>query len=91
MPFNAPFTAALDQAILRRIRVKKADSAFVYAVLEACEGITGYSTLEGAPSDDWRDLELQVPVGFVTELDAVLAALGEMIYPLGADAVDWGG
>jgi hypothetical protein len=62
-------------AVVIRIRVRKEDSAFVYAVLEASEGMAAYSTLDFRPGDAHRDLELQVPVGFLTDVEALLERL----------------
>lgn len=41
------------------IRLNKADSAFFYFQLEANDGICFYSTLENAPHDQFRDLDLK--------------------------------
>jgi len=66
-------------SIRRVIRVRKEDSAFVYFVLEAQEGITAYSTLPFTPGDAYRDLELQIPPDFVEETEDLLKSLGEMV------------
>jgi hypothetical protein len=62
-----------------RIRVKKEDSAFVYAVLEASEGIASYSTVDYQPGAWFRDLELQIPPGLRQEVDATLRSLEESL------------
>lgn len=78
----------LDQpslaSVFKLIRVKKADSAFVYFILESYEGIASYSTLKFAPADAYRDLELRVPPAFVGEVDELLKRLGEMVYEIPA-------
>src|SRR4051812_47489029 len=72
--------------VIRRIRVKSVDSAFVYAILESHEGIASYSTLKHQPGDPHRDLELSIPRAFVGEVNDVLARLarqtGDGIYDL---------
>jgi hypothetical protein len=65
--------------ILRKIRVKKEDSAFVYFILESYEGICGYSTLEGPPEANFRELELQIPACFDQEVQEVLNELGDLV------------
>jgi hypothetical protein len=67
---------------LRRVRMKKEDSAFVYALLEASEGITSYTTLPHAPGAPHRDLELQIPEAFVSDVDELLKRLGDLVYDL---------
>lgn len=64
-----------ENSTIRRIRVRSEDSAFVYAVLEASEGVCAYSTLPNRPGDRHRDLELVVPMGQSAEVDRVLADL----------------
>ncbi|MFN7685204.1 MAG: hypothetical protein ACK5QT_07315 [Oligoflexia bacterium] len=66
-------------AWLQVIRIAKADSAWVYHVLEAQEGIVSYSTLPepeggiltpaGLPA---CELELTIPAAFVKEVALVL-------------------
>ncbi len=72
--------AVTREARTRVIRVRKEDSAFVYFILEAHEGICSYSTLPFRPGDPYRDLELIIPVGFLAEVDELLQSLGEMVY-----------
>lgn len=55
--------------------MKTEDSAFVYAVLEAAEGICAYSTLDYRPGEAFRDLELVIPEGQKVEVDQVLDRL----------------
>lgn len=67
---------------VRKIRVRKEDSAFVYFILESYEGITSYSTLEFKTGDAHRDLELRIPPDFIDEVDELLSSLGDLIYEL---------
>jgi hypothetical protein len=69
-------------AVRRQIRVRKEDSAFIYFILEAQEGITAYSTLDFKSEDAHRDLLLMIPPDFVHEVDALLKELGDLIYVL---------
>ena len=57
------------------IRVRKEDSAYLYAVLESYEGIAAFSTLDFNRGDLHRDLELLVPQEFVQDIDALLERL----------------
>ncbi len=72
----------LMRSVFRKIRVRKQDSAFVYFILEASEGITSYSTLEHKPGDLHRDLELRIPPDFVDDVDGLLKSLGEMVHEI---------
>ncbi|MBC7386733.1 MAG: hypothetical protein H7301_11315 [Cryobacterium sp.] len=72
-PMNIPNDPT--QSILKWIRLRSEDSAFVYTVLEASEGVCAYSTLEHRPGDRHRDIELIVPIGFISEVDRILADL----------------
>lgn len=68
----------------KTVRVKKEDSAYVYAILESYEGITSYSTLDFKREDPFRDLELRIPTDFIEETQQVLRRLQEegMIFSL---------
>ena len=71
------------------IRITKRDSAWVYHVLEAQDGIVSYSTSPGSgpgekfpdapqlsPSGETTcDLELTIPAGFLTQVQEVLEHL----------------
>lgn len=59
----------------RQIRVRSEDSAFIYNILEASNGVCAYSTLSHQAGDRHRDLELVIPEGFETEVDRILADL----------------
>jgi hypothetical protein len=61
------------------IRTKKEDSAFVYNVLEAHEGIAAYTTLPFRSQDPFRDLELLVTEELKEDLLALLQDLKEMV------------
>jgi hypothetical protein len=71
-----------SNTIVRRIRVRKEDSAYVYCILESHEGVASYSTLAHRPEDPHRDLELTVPESFASELEDVLKRLGDLVYEL---------
>ena len=58
-----------------RIRLRREDAAYVYAILEANGGLTAYSTLEHGPGERHRDLELVVPIGFVDEVNSLIEEL----------------
>jgi len=75
------------QALLWKIRVKTEESAFVYAVFEAQEGWLAYSTPAFSDSAAYRDLELQVPVGYREDVRELLRRLGDLIYVLDAPDV----
>ena len=70
-----------DSAAVKKlkIRVRKEDSAFVYAILEANEGICSYSTLPHQTGDLHRDLELSIPLGLQTNVDQVLEELRDSL------------
>ena len=70
------------EALKKRIRVKKEDSAFVYFILESHEGVTSYSTLEHREVDPHRDLELTFSTDFASEVDEILEDLGEWVHEL---------
>jgi len=70
------------KSVVKVIRVRKQDSAFVYFTLEANEGIASYSTLPHQAGDAFRDLELRIPPDFVNEVDELLKSLGEMVYEI---------
>lgn len=76
MPLN-PASNHSTSAFVRRLRVRKEDSAHVYAILESHEGIASYSTLAHSPGDPHRDLELTVPSGFKAEVERVIRELNE--------------
>ncbi len=68
------------KSLKKIIRVKKEDSAFVYFILESYEGITSYSTLPHSTGDPHRDLELNIPPDFESEVRELLQRLGDLIY-----------
>lgn len=71
-----------DQAVLRRIRMRKEDSAYVYCILEASSGITSYTTVDYRPGEAHRDVELQIPYYFQAEAADLLKRLGDLVYEL---------
>ncbi|MBU6153701.1 MAG: hypothetical protein KGP28_05305 [Bdellovibrionales bacterium] len=61
------------------IRTKKEDSAFVYHVFEAHEGLVSYSTLPHQAHDPFRDLELLVTEELRSDLEALLEDMREYV------------
>jgi hypothetical protein len=61
------------------IRTKKEDSAFVYHIFEAHEGLVAYSTLPHLTHDPFRDLELLVTPELKEDLHALLQDLSEYV------------
>jgi hypothetical protein len=66
-------------SVIRRFRLRTADSAFVYAIFEASEGACAYSTLPNEPGDRHRDLELIIPVCQIPEVERILEQLFERL------------
>jgi len=62
------------------IRVKKEDSAFVYALLEALEGVALPTTLPSVAGSPDRDIQLSYTKDFESELRELLSSLGEIVY-----------
>ena len=73
---------AVSQTVKRTIRVKKEDSAYIYFILESYEGITSYSTLDFEVGSPYRDLELRIPVAFLTEVEDLLKGFGDLVYEI---------
>jgi hypothetical protein len=61
------------------IRTRKEDSAFLYHLLEAHEGLAAYTTLPHRPHDAFRDLELLVTDDFRADLEDFLAELSDWV------------
>ena len=59
----------------KQVQVTKEDSAFFYALLEAQEGMTAYSTLPHTVGDRYREIELWIPDGFLTDVTEWLDSL----------------
>jgi hypothetical protein len=68
------------------IRTKKEDSAFVYHVFEAHEGLVAYSTLPHNAHDAFRDLELLVTAELKSDLEALLEDLSDYVTVIPAPA-----
>jgi hypothetical protein len=66
-------------SVIRRFRVRTEDSAFVYSIFEASEGVCAYSTLPNEKGDRHRDLEMVVPVGQLPEFERILTELSESL------------
>jgi hypothetical protein len=79
----------VGQVVKTRLRVPKNESAFVYFILEAHEGVTAYSTLSmpdsvknptGPASSGFCYLELTTPESQMKECGEILASLGDLIH-----------
>ncbi|OFZ81111.1 MAG: hypothetical protein A2583_11620 [Bdellovibrionales bacterium RIFOXYD1_FULL_53_11] len=68
-----------DAAVLKRIRVRKKDSAYVYCIFESYEGWLAYSTIDCCTGVPYCDLELQIPVCFEREVEDLLLRMGDVI------------
>jgi hypothetical protein len=64
------------------VRTRKEDSAFVYHVFEAHEGLVAYSTLPHGVHDAFRDLELLVTPEQKGDLELLLKDLEEWVVVL---------
>ncbi len=70
------------------LRVRKEDSAFVYTIFEASEGLGSYSTLPHEVGDAHRDLELRIPECLLTEADQMLESIQELILELESTLIE---
>lgn len=70
---------APSASVVRRIRLRTEDSAFVYSIFEASEGVCAYSTLPHTPGDRHRDLELVIPAGQLPEVERILKDLTDRL------------
>jgi hypothetical protein len=61
------------------VRTRKEDSAFIYHIFEAHEGLVAYSTLPHQNHDAFRDLELLVSAEMKADLEALLEDLAEWV------------
>lgn len=86
MTQNESSTKVWKQSLRKILRVKKEDSAFVYFILEAQEGITSYSTLDYLPQDPNRDLELTYSPDFENEVVSLIKELGALVYEIAPDS-----
>jgi hypothetical protein len=82
VPHNSPSTFSPSGCSKRTIRVKKEESAFVYAWFESHDGVMSYSTLDGSPGSTYRDLELTIPDGMREEAENLLKQLGDLVYEI---------
>lgn len=57
------------------LKTDKADSAFTYFTLEACDNLTFHSTLPHQEGDTHRLIEVFTPIEWKEELEKVLAGL----------------
>lgn len=63
-----------------QIRTKKSDSAYVYHLLEAHEGLTSYLTLAHREGEQTRDIELIFPLEAEKDVLSLIAELQEMMW-----------
>jgi hypothetical protein len=68
--------------IVRRVRMRKEDSAFVYAVFESHEGVLSYTTLGHEAGSLHRDLQLSIPATMARDAQRILQSLGDLLYEL---------
>lgn len=61
------------------LRVRKQDSAFVYALLESMEGITNYSTVNYQPHTSHRELELTGSPDLEAEIEEFLDSIAALL------------
>ena len=91
-PAEGPGDVAASHRI--RIRVAREESAFVYAILEASEGICFYSTVPHQHGEMHRDLDLVIPPAFLQQVRALIADLSldlfQGIHVLVDEALDGG-
>jgi hypothetical protein len=74
--------------IRKVLRVKKEDSAFVYTVFEASEGLGSYSTLPHQLGDAHRDLELRIPITLLAEAQLMLDSIQPLILELESERIE---
>ncbi len=80
MVIEEDVAALQNMMIQKKIRVHKKDSAFTYAILESLDGMVSFSTLDkvdghNAKGQDFRDLALFIPDGFVEEMAIIIEGL----------------
>lgn len=75
------------QSIVKAIRIRSEDSAYLYALLEGYEGLANCSTRSHQPGDRHRDIELKVTPSRVAELEEVIAEIRKEL----EDPLSWGG
>ena len=61
------------------LRVRKEDSAFLYQILEASDGLTNYSTLPNEKNQSYRDILLHRAPDLVGELRLLLDRIAQEI------------
>lgn len=61
------------------VRVPKNESAFLYFILEAHEGLCFYSTLPSSLGQSYRDVHIQSSVHFIEEIDQVINKLSQEV------------
>jgi hypothetical protein len=75
------------QSIVKVIRIRSEDSAYLYALLEGYEGLANCSTRPHQVGDRHRDIELRASPSRVAELEEVLSEIRKEL----EDPLSWGG
>ncbi|MGK5084312.1 DUF4911 domain-containing protein [Bdellovibrionota bacterium FG-1] len=66
----------------KKIRLKREDSVWVYAILEGHEGVCNYSTLPFEKGAGYLDMSLSYTPEFEGQLEDILRQMGDKIYEL---------
>jgi hypothetical protein len=62
------------------LRTRKADSAYLYQVLESYEGLTNYSTLPEQKGSPFREVELHIAPDLRPAVETLLRRLQDEIF-----------
>lgn len=83
MILGKQLTEKVHQSVVKiRVRVRSEDSAFVYFVMEAHEGVMSYRTLDHQEGVAYRDLEVLIPASQEAEGIQVLERIPEVLWHL---------
>ena len=64
-----------DRLIYMVIRMAKKDAAFIYFILESCEGLFFYSTMDHSLKERYRDIDIKGSISLLNEIDHVIEYL----------------
>lgn len=67
-------------ALKIRIRTKKSDSAYVYKVFEAHEGLSAYSTVDHREGEQHRDMDLIFAPDAEKDVRQLISELQQMMW-----------
>ena len=70
-----------NQLVHMVIRVAKQDSAFIYFILEASEGLFFYSTLKHSLAQKHRDVDIKGSISLIDEIKSTMNQIKNQ-YPL---------